>query len=53
MKMENYCLLLPYVQKGVPFAQQFAVVFHDWDVIGILWEKILPRLCKVFFLERF
>ena len=49
MKMEHYCLLLPYVREGVPFAQQFAVVFHDWDVIGILWEKILPRLCKVLF----
>ena len=41
-QMEHYCLLLPYMRQNSTFAQQFGVVYHDWDVQGVLWEKMLP-----------
>ena len=45
-QMEYYYLLLPYVRQNSTFARQFAVVHHDWDVVGVIWGKVLPSLCK-------
>ena len=48
-RMEHYCLLLPYVRQEILFGQQYAVVFHDWDVMNAEWKKALPRICNTLF----
>ena len=40
----NYALMLPYMKKGMPFCQQFTLVYEDWEVLIIHnGEKVKGR----------
>ena len=43
--MRSYGLLLPFVQDE-KFQHQHAIVYHDWDVGDIIFEKRLPNICN-------
>ena len=42
----NYCLLLPYVEKDSPFKQEHAIIYKDWDVGTINFEKQKMTVCE-------
>ena len=42
--IQNYLLLLPPIFEE-NFVQEYAVIFHDWDVGDINHEKKLSNLC--------
>ena len=46
--VSNYMLMLPLIEDG-NFAQQFTVVFDDWDVGDHYFRKNLPGLCEICF----
>ncbi len=43
--IDCYCLLLPFMKKGVTFQQEYAIVCSDWDVI-CNGKKDIPRLSR-------
>lgn len=47
--IKHFCLLLPYQRKNRRFEHEYAVVFHDWDVIGGDGSKCLSSLCRDLF----
>ena len=46
--VKNYCLLLPFIDRGV-ISSEFAVMFEDWDVGDLYFNKCLPSLCSLIF----
>ena len=46
---EGYCLMLSYRKKGEEFANFYAVVLDDWDVVGNEGDSRLPELCNKLF----
>ena len=46
--VNHYCLLLPFIDRGV-FSSHFAVIFDDWDVGDLYFNKCLPMLCSLLF----
>ena len=44
--ISNYCLLLPYVEKDSPFKQEYAIIYDDWDVGTIDFEKQKMTVCE-------
>ena len=48
MDVHNYCLMLPFIDRGV-FGSDFAVMFDDWDMGDLYFNKCLPSLCTLLF----
>ena len=44
--IENYCLLLPLVQKDRGTTTKYAVIFDDWDVGEEYFGKEMPNICE-------
>ena len=44
--LNNYCLLLPLVQKNRGTAIKYAVIVEDWDVGDEYFVKSMPKICK-------
>ena len=44
--IENYCLLLPLVQKNIGNRKKYAVIFEDWDVGDENFIKGMPTISK-------
>jgi len=44
LRMDHYFLMLPLIDSG-NFAQNFAVIYNDWDVGDENFKKGLPNLC--------
>ena len=51
MDVQNYCLILSFIDRGV-FGSDFAVVFDDWDVGDLYFNKCLPSLCALLFSDK-
>ena len=49
--VNHYCLLLPFIDRGV-FSSHFAVIFDDWDVGDLYFNKCLPTICSLLFSRR-
>ena len=47
-EVKHYCLLLPFIDEG-NFGGHVVVVYDNWDVGNINFKKVLPCLCKIFF----
>ena len=45
-RMDHYFLMLPLIERG-DFAQEFALVFEDWDTADENFQKCLPSLCAL------
>jgi len=43
-RIDHYFLMLPFIDPG-DFAQEFALVFEDWDTADENFNKCLPSLC--------
>ena len=41
----GHCLLLPYIVCSKRFAQEYAVIFDDWDVGTLNFEKTKMTMC--------
>ena len=47
--LDSYCLLLPFCRKNREFGSEYAIVFHDWDVVDHNGEKNISSLCDHIF----
>ena len=43
-RMEHYFLMLPLIDDG-NFAEEYAIVYDDWDTSDEYFHKVLPSLC--------
>ena len=46
--VKNYCLFLSFIDGG-EFEGNVAVMYYDWDVENINFNKCLPSLCENLF----
>ncbi len=49
-RIEHYFLMLPLIDHG-DFAQEFSLIYEDWDTADENFRKCLPSLCKLCFEE--
>ena len=47
-KMKHYCTMLPLLDDG-DFANEFVIVYDDWDVGDKNFRECLPSLCAMCF----
>ncbi len=46
IRMDHYFLMLPLIDHG-NFAQEFALIFEDWDTADKHFQKCLPSMCAL------